>query len=150
MPGRLVIVVTTLFVSVILVSSALAQEAPPAQPAHDVTELAKATQNPVGDLISVPFQFNFNTGGDLEDRTYFNLNFQPVIPFKVSADWNLIARVIVPINSLPGPEGVRYSGVGDIQAELFFTPSKPGAIIWGVGPALSLPTATTTGVETGT
>ena len=51
------------------------------QPAHDVNALAKETQNPVGSLISVPFQFNFNTGGDLEDRTFFNLNFQPVIPF---------------------------------------------------------------------
>jgi len=128
--------------------AAFAQQA--AEPAHDVTSLAKATQNPVGDLISVPLQFNFNTGGDLDDRTYFNVNFQPVMPFKVSPNWNLIARVIVPMSSLPGPEGVRYSGVGDIQSELFFTPSKPGAIIWGVGPALSLPTATTTGLETGT
>lgn len=129
-------------------TAAFAQQA--AEPAHDVTSLAKATQNPVGDLISVPLQFNFNTGGDLEDRTYFNVNFQPVMPFKVTPNWNLIARVIVPMSSLPGPEGVRYSGVGDIQSELFFTPSKPGAIIWGVGPALSLPTATTTGLETGT
>jgi hypothetical protein len=68
----------------------------------------------------------------------------------VSNEWNLIARVIVPINSFPAAEGTRYSGVGDIQAQLFFTPSKPGAIIWGVGPALSLPTATATAFETGT
>ena len=136
------------FVSAFGVSAGFAQE--PAQPAHDVSSLAKATQNPVGDLISVPFQFNFNSGGDLEDRTYFNVNFQPVMPFKVTADWNLIARVIVPINSLPGAEGTRYSGVGDIQAELFFTPAKPGKIIWGVGPALSFPTSTATGTETGT
>ena len=38
---------------------------------HDASELAKASQNPVGDLISLPFQFNFNTGGGLEDRTFF-------------------------------------------------------------------------------
>jgi len=44
----------------------------------DATELAKASQNPVGDLVSLPFQFNFNSGGAFEDRTFFNLNFQPV------------------------------------------------------------------------
>jgi hypothetical protein len=124
-------------------------QAPP-QPAHDATELAKATQNPVGDLISLPFQFNFNTGGDLEDGTFFNLNFQPVTPFKLTDEWNLIARTIVPINSAPGPDGTRFSGVGDIQEQLFVTPRKPGGIIWGVGPAFSLPTATATPFETGT
>src|SRR5262245_42690620 len=79
-------------------ASAAAQE-----PAHDVNQLAKETQNPVSSLISVPFQFNFNSGGDLEDQTFFNLNFQPVIPFKASPNWNVIARTIVPINSFPGP-----------------------------------------------
>lgn len=63
-------------------ASAAAQA--PQEPEHDVTALAKATQNPVGDLVSLPFQLNFNTGGDLEERTFFNLNFQPVIPFKVT------------------------------------------------------------------
>lgn len=127
---------------------ALAQAAPEPQP--DVTALAKTTQNPVGDLITVPFQFNFNTGGDLNQRTLFNLNFQPVAPFKVSTNWNAISRTIVPINSVPAADGTRYSGVGDIQEQLFFTPAKPGAIIWGVGPALSMPTATATAMETGT
>jgi hypothetical protein len=45
-----------------------------------VTALAKQSQNPVGDLVSVPLQFNFNTAGDLEDAKLFNLNIQPVIP----------------------------------------------------------------------
>jgi hypothetical protein len=144
--------ILTLVVGAAIASLAAAPAAAqaPQEPAHDVTALAKTTQNPVGDLVSVPFQFNFNTGGGLEERTFFNLNFQPVIPFKVSSNWNLIARTIVPIDSIPGPDGLRFSGVGDIQAELFFTPAKPGAIIWGVGPVLSLPTATTTPTETGT
>jgi hypothetical protein len=124
-------------------------QAPP-EPPGDVTSLAKTTQNPVSDLISLPFQFNFNTGGDLEQRTYFNLNFQPVVPFKMTTNWNAIARTILPINSVPGPDGTRYSGVGDIQEQLFFTPAKPGGIIWGVGPAFSFPTATATPLETGT
>jgi hypothetical protein len=60
------------------------------QPTHDVNALARETQNPLGSLISVPFQFNFNTGGDLEDRTLFNLNVQPVIPLNASQNWSVI------------------------------------------------------------
>ncbi len=131
------------------VAPAFAQQ-PPAAPAEDVTELAKKTQNPVGDLISVPFQFNFNTGGGLEDQTFLNLNIQPVIPFALNEDWNVIARTIIPINSAPAPGGTtRYSGVGDIVEQVFVTPSKPGGIIWGLGPVFSLPTGTVTGLETG-
>lgn len=121
-----------------------------AAPQHDVNALAKATQNPVGDLISVPLQINFNTGGDLEDRTYLNVNLQPVFPFRLSSDVNVVGRAIVPMNSVPGPDTTRYSGVGDIQMQWFFTPAKPGKVIWGVGPVFSFPTATVTGVETGT
>src|SRR6185436_1418879 len=120
-----------------------------APPAHDVTALAKETQNPVGSLISVPFQFNFLNGGGLDDQTLLNLNFQPVIPFQVGEDWKVIARTIVPINSYPGADGLRYSGIGDIQEQLFITPAKPGAIVIGVGPLVSLPTATALPAQTG-
>jgi hypothetical protein len=129
-------------------SPVLAQQTPP--PAEDVTALAKKTQNPVGDVTSVPFQFNFNTGGDFHDQTLLNLNVQPVIPFKASDGWSLIARTIVPINSVPAPDGTtRSSGMGDIQEELFLTPAIPGKIIWGAGPLFSLPTSTVTGSESG-
>ena len=121
----------------------------PAEHPPDATELAKQTQNPVADLISVPFQFNFNSGGDLGDGTFFNLNFQPVIPFRLNENWNMIARTIVPVVSIPGPEGTRFSGIGDIQEQLFISPSKSGKIIWGVGPQFSLPSATTLPAQTG-
>jgi hypothetical protein len=117
---------------------------------HDVNELAKQTQNPVGDLTSLPFQFNFNTGGDLEDQTFFNLNFQPVIPFKATSGWTVVARTIVPLDSMPTGDNTRSSGVGDIQEQIFFTPARPGGIIWGVGPMFSFPTATATALATGT
>ena len=35
----------------------------------NATALAKQTQNPVADLVSIPFQFNFNSGGGLDDGT---------------------------------------------------------------------------------
>jgi hypothetical protein len=125
-------------------------QTPPPEPAHDVNALAKQTQNPVADLTAVPLQFNFNTGGDLQDRTQFNLNFQPVIPFRATPGWKVILRTIIPINSFPGPDGTRFSGIGDIQTQIFFTPAKESGITWGVGPTLSLPTATTAPSETGT
>ena len=136
------------FAALARTGTAIAQTAAPAP--HDVTALAKETQNPVGNVVSVPLQFNFNNGGGLGPETLLNLNVQPAIPFKLTSDWNVISRTIVPINSTPGPDGSRFSGVGDINQQLFVTPAHPGAVIWGVGPVLSLPTSTATPTTTGT
>ena len=132
-----------------LLSTVLALCAGPAA-AQDTTELAKTSQNPVGDIVSLPFQFNFNGAGGLEDQTYFNLNFQPVVPIALTSKISLIFRTIVPFHSFPGPTDVKNGGVGDIQEQLFFTAARPGKIIWGVGPMFSLPTATASPAETGT
>jgi hypothetical protein len=64
---------------------------------QDETELAKKTQNPVADLISVPFQHNFNFGAGTRDATVYVLNVQPVIPLTLTEDWNVITRIITPI-----------------------------------------------------
>lgn len=117
---------------------------------RDVTDLAKTTQNPVGDIVSVPFQFNFNSGGAYKDQTFFNLNFQPVIPIHITRHWTFITRTIVPINSIPTSETTSSSGVGDIQEQTFLTPARPAKIIWGIGPAFSFPTATASPAKTGT
>jgi hypothetical protein len=127
-----------------------APAAPSAPDAQNASELAKKTQNPVGDIVSVPLQFNWNGGGAYQDQTFFNLNFQPVIPIHVSKSVTLISRTIVPIDSIPGSNGVSYSGVGDIQEQTFLTPARPGKVIWGLGPSFSLPTATAYPVKTGT
>jgi len=44
-----------------------------AQSSGDETEPAKKTQNPVADLISVPFQSNFNFGVGSKDATVYVL-----------------------------------------------------------------------------
>ncbi len=116
----------------------------------DTAALAKATQNPVAPITTIPFQVNFNSGGDLEAGSALNVNVQPVIPFRLTEGINVIARTIVPISSVPGPEATRYTGVGDVQAQVFFTPARAGALTWGVGPVVSLPTATALPFETGT
>jgi hypothetical protein len=122
---------------------------PAAAQEHDVAAMAKESQNPVGNLTIVPFQFNFNTGGGLGEQTFLNVNFQPVIPFRLSNDWNIVERTIVPLNSVPGPDGTRFSGVGDIQAQVYVTPAKAGRIVWGVGPMFSFPTSTIGPIQTG-
>jgi len=121
-----------------------------AAPPVDATALAKESQNPVGSLVSVPFQFNFNTGGDLGERTLLNVNLQPVIPFRVTDRWNAVARAIVPLDSVPGEGTTRFSGVGDIQLQMFVTPAIAPAIIWGLGATFAFPTATVDPVQTGT
>jgi hypothetical protein len=129
-------------------SLAAAQEAQ-APPKVDATALAKQSQNPVADLVSIPFQFNFNSGGGLGDGTLFNLNIQPVIPVKVTPRWNVVARTIVPYFSSPTASGDQQSGLGDIQLEAFLSPSSPGKVVWGIGPQFSIPTATNPLFRTG-
>jgi len=115
----------------------------------EATALAKATQNPVADLTTIPVQFNFFSGGDLGAQTLSQINVQPVMPLVINEKWNVIARTIIPFVSIPLSSGERSSGIADIQEQLFFTPAKPGSIIWGIGPQLSLPTATNTLLATG-
>jgi len=111
-------------------------------------DLAKAAQNPIAAMISVPFQLNttFNYGIDsLQKRdTQYLLNIQPVIPITLNANWNIISRTIVPVISQPLPIGDAspIGGIANIQETLFFSPSKPSKVIWGAGPVLQIPTAT--------
>ena len=108
----------------------------------DQGDLAKAAQNPVGDLISLPFQNNMNFDFGPADRTQNVLNVQPVWPFGLNENWNFITRTIVPVISQPAPGSERTNGLGDLNFTGFISPKQPGKIIWGVGPTLVFPTAT--------
>jgi hypothetical protein len=71
------------------------------------------------------------------------LNIQPVVPLRINADWNLISRTIMPVISQPNPIfNSNTNGIGDITQEFFFSPAHPGALIWGVGPVFTIPSAT--------
>ena len=73
------------------------------------------------------------------------MNIQPVIPARVSENWNLITRIIIPIIYQPTvsqPVSQGAYGFGDVSPSFFLSPAKPGKIIWGVGAAVALPTAT--------
>ncbi len=135
------------------------------------SDLAKKLSNPVADLISVPFQMNFNFGGGFdiperhpllrllprpaarfanrllgEDRDQafrFLMNVQPVIPISLSEDWNLISRTIVPVVYQDDLLGTTsQGGLGDTVQSLFLSPKSTEPFIWGAGPVILLPTAT--------
>jgi hypothetical protein len=112
--------------------------------ASDAAELAKKLSNPVAAMISVPFQSNFDFGlGPNEDGFRYTLNFQPVIPISLNEKWNMITRTIVPtIHQNDVIDTTSQTGLGDITEEIFFSPKKTEPFIWGIGPALLIPTAT--------
>ena len=108
-------------------------------------ELAQALSNPVADLISVPIQSNVDFGIGPGGGTKWTTNVQPVIPFGINDEWNLISRTILPVVDQQGIALGGASdafGLGDLTQSLFFSPKDPEPFIWGVGPVFLLPTAT--------
>jgi hypothetical protein len=117
---------------------------PAAGSAESADKLREAAQNPVANLISIPLQNNTNFDYGPLHRPQNVLNVQPVIPFKLTEDWNLITRWVTPVIYQPRlslTDGAEL-GLGNIQPSFFLSPAKPGKLIWGVGPVFWLPTAT--------
>ncbi|MGG5820447.1 hypothetical protein [Falsiroseomonas sp. HW251] len=110
----------------------------------DAGALARAVQNPVANLISLPFQNNTNFDYGPNGHTQNILNIQPVVPIEVTPDWNLITRTILPVISQPAlqpGEGTTF-GLGATQASFFLSPARPGHVIWGAGAVVQAPTTT--------
>jgi hypothetical protein len=125
---------------VISVSTAMAKE--------EGSDLRAKVQNPISSLFSLPFKFTFDYGAPNGEASF--LNIQPVYPVTVG-EWNWVSRLIVPLIDSPGevttPEtpnpipGSGATGLGDINYSLFFSPVKYDKWIWGIGPAITFPTA---------
>lgn len=102
-------------------------------------ELAKIAQNPLANLISLPFQNSINTDVGPFDRTQNIFKFQPVFPF---ADGKVITRLVIPIVRQPDVfhESESSTGLSDINFTAFYT-SSVGEVNLGVGPIINFPTA---------
>jgi len=148
---RFIILLTAVLIAVSNVQAIAQDEAKkPAKQAQGGGDLRAAVQNPVGAMYSLPFKFTFDYGAPNGEASF--LNIQPVIPITVG-DWNLINRIIAPLIDSPGEvagtpgipnpiEGDGATGLGDINYSLFLSPAKPKGAIWGIGPSITMPTAT--------
>jgi hypothetical protein len=123
---------------------------PSATQAQGGGDLRSAVQNPISSLISLPFKFTFDYDAPNGEASF--LNIQPVVPITVG-DWNLVNRAIIPLIDSPGEvagtpgipnpiDGDGATGLGDINYSLFLSPAKSETAIWGIGPSITLPTAT--------
>src|SRR5216683_6739152 len=133
------------------VESQVSSEGPAAAKQEELEMLAKLAQNPVANVVSVPFQNNTNFGNgppNNKGSTQNVLNIQPVVPITLSHDWNLITRTIIPLVSQPSftPGGSGSFGLSNINFTAFLSPANPGKLIWGVGPVATFPTATSVNV----
>ncbi|MFC3079983.1 hypothetical protein ACFODL_17920 [Phenylobacterium terrae] len=113
-----------------------------AQAQESDAALASKLSNPVASLTSVPFQLNHDCCFGPDEGARQTLNIQPVIPFAVSDDWNLIVRTIIPVihQERTSANNGEATGLGDVTQSFFFSPSSSGGLTWAVGPVLLYPT----------
>lgn len=107
----------------------------------EATALAKETQNPIANIISVPVMNNINFGAGADNHVQNTMNIQPVIPTALNENILLINRLVIPLLNDTVGTGDQW-GLGDIQYQGFFSPQKGGDLTWGIGPVMQFPTAT--------
>ena len=125
------------------------------------TQIAKASQNPITMIYSLPIQNNtyFDVGESGKAKNI--ANFQPVVPVDFTQNWDAIFRLVLPIVSAPTHTQVfdqnlntpqleyeRVNALGDTTLTVFIAPKKTTKFVWGAGAALYIPTATDDKIKT--
>lgn len=112
--------------------------------AEDESPLLKTTRNPLADEINVQLIYDANLAVGSDDEAQHVLTVQPLIPFDLSEDWNLITRTIAPVIAQPPAHAGESwtNGLGDLQIAAFLSPARGDRFVWGIGPDLQIPTAT--------
>src|SRR5271170_7918971 len=145
------IVAWSLLISAIAAASAYAQQIPlPAQPpAVAITdqELSKSLRNPFEDFIKVPIQSTTGFQVGRHHNAGDAINIEPLLPFVLNSRWVLIAQPSLTAVYLPSPH--EQYGLDDLQTSFFLTPADATEWIWGIGPILEFPTASSTELGTG-
>lgn len=129
-------------VLLLCISYSYAQE----EPVEEVKDAAMDAQNPLANIISVPFQNNTDFGIGAYGKTGTVLNIQPIVPVTLGdKGWLLINRAIIPLpKSTPNnfsKEASNITGIGDITYTAWFSPPGKGKFTWGFGPSMIFPTA---------
>jgi hypothetical protein len=137
-----------LLLAIVLNGIASAQEATPMATTRVTSQdLAKSVHNPFEDFVKVPIEAdtNFNVGP--RHNVGQSLNVEPVFPFHLNSEWDLIARPNLTLTYLPSPH--EQFGLEDLQTLFYLTPSSASKWIWGIGPIFEFPTATDKQLGTG-
>ena len=108
-------------------------------------DIAKESENPIGNLTILPFEnyTNFQVGPNKGTQNI--LEFEPVVPFHLNQEWNLITRAVIPAvwnpDLSPFPSVPQAIAPTDFSA--FLSPRNPiNGWTVGAGPVIQLPTAT--------
>jgi hypothetical protein len=132
---------------VILAGAVLAAPASAQAEGPTPQQLAKDKQNPFSQTFTLPFEAVTGFGIGPRHDVGEQLTIQPLLPAPLGADWQLITRPLLPVIFSPDPQ--QRAGLGDVQVSFFLTPSRTTGLIWGAGPALQFPTATSNELGTG-
>lgn len=147
--GRIRFQILSVLLIAVIGASANAQAPPPTLSPTAVSDqaLVISIHNPFEDLVKIPIQST--TGFDVgsHHNTGDSLNIQPLVPFSLNSQWDLIARPSLNFTYLPSPH--EQYGWEDLQTAFYLTPSKETTWIWGAGPILQFPTASSSGLGTG-
>src|SRR5271154_4999296 len=111
--------------------------------AQDAQSLVREAKNPLAKLINIQLINDalLNVGPD--NKTQDTLTIQPVIPFGLNDNWSVITRTVLPLISQPSlaPGESSTNGVGDTQFAAFLSPARSGPLVWGIGPVIQIPSA---------
>jgi len=109
-------------------------------------DLAKTATNPIGDMIQVQLQNQYSPSVWEMDGHSNAAIVQPVVPFDLpfKSMPKMITRTTIPYVRTPDLPGVgSKNGLGDTVVLAFGMPKLEAKVqMLGIGPALSLPTAT--------
>ena len=133
---------------IFLVARADAQQPTPIPTsAESPQDLAKSVHNPFEDFVKLPLTSTTGFSIGPYHKAGEGFSAEPVFPFRLSGDWDLIVRPNFSLAYLPSPH--EQTGLEDSQASFYLTPHQADVWLWGVGPIFQFPTASSTDLGTG-